>query len=291
MRTILLIATAMLASGTMADSAPAFDCLIEPHLLIDVNSSVQGKIGTIYVERSDPVQQGQVLVELESAVEKATVELARARLQMDAELKTRQVSQAFANRKLVRFDDLYREDVVSLQKQDEVKTEAVLAGLQLEQARENMTIAGLELKRAEAVLEQHTVKSPITGVVVERYKSAGEFVEDEPILRLAQLNPLNVEVILPASLFGTIKTGMQASVTPETPGDTGYPAEVAIVDRIVDASSGTFGVRLELANPDYSIPGGLKCMVSFQPDADSMQTETDKPPVTTTTAPELAASR
>ena len=266
MRTTLLIATAMLASSALADSSSAFDCLIEPHRVVDVNSAVQGKLGSIHVERSDPVQQGQVLVELESAVEKATVELARARLQMDAEIKTRQVSRAFANRKLVRFDDLYKEDVVSLQKQDEVKTEAVLAGLQLQQARENMTIAELELKRAEAVLEQRTVKSPVTGVVVERYKSPGEFVEDEPILRLAQLDPLNVEVILPATLFGTIRQGMSASIMPEAPRDSTYTAHVTIVDRVVDASSGTFGVRLELPNPDYALPGGLKCLVEFEPD-------------------------
>lgn len=289
MKMSLLIATAILASGVRAEDAAVFDCLIEPHRVVEVNSAVQGKINRIHAERSDPVQEGQVLVELESAVEKATVELARARLQMDSELKTRQVSQAFANRKLVRFDDLYREDVVSLQKQDEVKTEAVLAGLQLQQARENLTIAGLELKRAEALLEQRTVRSPISGIVVERYKSAGEFVEDEPILRLAQLNPLNVEVILPASLFGTITTGMRASVIPETPGNNSYPASVSIVDRIVDASSGTFGVRLELANPDNKIPGGLKCLVRFEP-ADPPQ-HTLAPAALSAPTPELAASR
>lgn len=289
MKTTLLIILVMLSTGVMADDTQAFDCLIEPHRVVDVNSAVQGKIGSIQAERSDPVQQGQVLAELESAVEKATVELARARMQMDAELKTRQVSQAFANRKLVRFDDLYKEDVVSLQKQDEVKTEAVLAGLQLEQARENMTIAGLELKRAEALLDQRIVKSPITGVVVERYKSAGEFVEDEPILRIAQLNPLNVEVILPASMFGTIKSGMQASVVPETSGNSSYQAEVTIVDRVVDASSGTFGVRLELANPDNRIPGGLKCLVSFPSESESMHT--DNSPTVSGTTPQLAATR
>jgi len=259
--------TTLLASTAMADEMSTFDCLIEPHRVIEVNSSVQGKIASISVERSDPVEQGQVLIELDSDVEKATVELARARLGMDSELKTRQVSRAFAKRKLVRFDDLYREDVVSQQKQDEVKTEAVLAGLQLKQAGENMQVAVLELKRAEAILNQRTVRSPLSGVVVERYKSPGEFVEDEPILRLAQLDPLNVEVILPAELFGTIKQGMSARVMPEAPRDSTYTAVVTIVDRVIDASSGTFGIRLELPNPDYALPGGLKCLVDFGNDS------------------------
>lgn len=261
MKNFLALALSMLASSAGATSI--YDCLIEPHMVVDVNSSVEGKISRIDVERSDLVERGQTLVELESEVEKATVELAQARVRMDAEYRTRQVSRNFAKRKLVRFDDLYHEDVVSLQKQDEVKTEAVLAGLQLEQEREKREVAELELKRAIAILDQRTVKSPITGVVVDRFKSPGEFVEDEPILRLAQLNPLNVEVILPASMFGTITPGMQASVVPEAPRNNTYMARVTIVDRIVDASSGTFGVRLELQNPDYALPGGLKCMVEF----------------------------
>ena len=44
----------------------------------------------------------------------------------------------------------------------------------------------------------------------------------------------------------------------------GAPARVTVVDRVVDAASGTFGVRLELPNPDYRLPAGLKCKVRFE---------------------------
>jgi hypothetical protein len=40
-------------------------------------------------------------------------------------------------------------------------------------------------------------------------------------------------------------------------------ATVKIVDRVIDARSGTFGVRLELPNSDYTIPSGLHCQVRF----------------------------
>ncbi len=42
-----------------------------------------------------------------------------------------------------------------------------------------------------------------------------------------------------------------------------YWARVAIVDGVMDAASGTFGVRLILQNPDYCVPAGLKCQVDF----------------------------
>jgi RND family efflux transporter MFP subunit len=282
----LLLAMACLAATAVAEEQREFDCLIEPHMVVEINSSVQGKIDAITVEKSDLVEQGQTLVELESAVERATVELARARTQLQAEYRTNKVSYQFAKRKLGRFDTLYNDEVVPLHNKDEVETEKNLAALKIMEAKEKKTLAELELKRAVELLDQRTVKSPITGVVVERYKSPGEFVEDEPILQLAQLDPLNVEVIMPASLFGSITPGMTGKVFPEAPRNASYKADVKIVDRIVDASSGTFSVRLELPNPDYKIPGGLKCQVKFGPGLKSTHTNNsrtaDKPALVST---------
>jgi len=253
--------------AALALSVPAmasdYDCLMEPYRTVEIRSSVDGRIESINFERSDTVKAGQPLVVFESEVEKATVELARAKAAMTAELNSSKVSQQFAARKLGRFGGLAEEGVVAEQTRDEVETEAALAKLQITQARENQYLAKLELARAVAVLNQHTITSPIDGVVVERFKSVGEYPDDGPILTLAQLDPLSVEVLLPASQFGSIKPGMQARVAPEAPLSGSYMAKVKIVDSVVDASSGMFGVRLELPNPDHKLPGGLRCTVSF----------------------------
>jgi multidrug efflux pump subunit AcrA (membrane-fusion protein) len=82
-------------------------------------------------------------------------------------------------------------------------------------------------------------------------------------MKIAQIDPLNVEVIVPVARFASIKVGMRAKVIPEAPIVDQYMAEVTIVDRVIDAASGTFGVRLELPNPNYRIPAGLKCKVIF----------------------------
>lgn len=275
MKTVLLkMALLLLPALALPVSAGSYeyDCMMEPHRIVEIKSAVNSPIDTISVERSDFVSAGQPLVVFRSDVEKAAVELARARAEMKAELDSSRVSHRFAIRKMGRFDGLEEEGVVAVQAKDEVETEAALARLQIVQAVENRHLAELELERATAVLDQHTVTSPISGIVVERFKSPGEFAEDAPIMKLAQLDPLNVEVLLPASRFGSIRPGMKARVSPESPIDGSYDAEVKIVDRVVDASSGTFGVRLELPNPDNKLPAGLKCTVSFSaaaPVADS----------------------
>ena len=93
--------------------------------------------------------------------------------------------------------------------------------------------------------------------------SPGEVVDEDTILRIAQIDPLRVEVVLPAARFGTVQKGMKAAVVPEMPGDQIHVAAVSLVDLVIDAASGTFGARLELPNPDHSIPGGLHCQVRF----------------------------
>ena len=84
-----------------------------------------------------------------------------------------------------------------------------------------------------------------------------------PILKMAQIHPLRVEVVLPVTLYNSIKQGSAAEVEAEAPTKGRYKANVQIVDKVVDSASGTFGVRPELPNPGGSIPAGVKCRVFF----------------------------
>jgi multidrug efflux pump subunit AcrA (membrane-fusion protein) len=127
----------------------------------------------------------------------------------------------------------------------------------------NRRLADLELQRTTAEVALRTIKSPVNGVVVERFMHPGEFPKQEKILKIAQINPLRVEAYAPVAMLGKITVGMAAHVKPEPPLTSEYAAKVTVVDRLVDAASGTFGVRLELPNPDLKLPAGLKCSVWF----------------------------
>ena len=254
---------AAVASEAGANSDATFDCVIQPTEVVELSSSVSGIIGAVNVDRSDPVEIGQVVAQLQSDVEQAQVELSKQRAGFEGEIESKRASLGFARRNQERTQKLYTKKAVPFGVLDEAKTDAVLAATELRTAQQNRRMAELELARAEATLALRTVRSPISGVVMERLKSAGEFVEDKPILRIAQIDPLRVEVIVPVGKFGTITTGMRAEVTPELTRKRKYIAEVTIVDKVVDAASGTFGVRLELPNPGNFIPGGLRCSLTF----------------------------
>ncbi len=238
-------------------------CIISPFESVEIGSPVTGLIKKIHVEWSDFVEEGQVLVELESSAEVAAVQLARAQSEMNEEIKSREETALMMERRRVRLTQLYEQNAVSLDLREEVETDAKVARFELRQAHADKRLAALQLDHALALFRRRTIRSPLTGVVVERMLSPGERVEDEAILTIAQIDPLRVDVILPSSAFGSVTVGMRATVIPEYPSDTVHVAPVTIVDRVIDAASGTFGVQLELPNPEYNIPVGLHCQVRF----------------------------
>ncbi len=244
---------------------PQLDCVIEPSEIVDVGSAVPGVVESIQADRSDLVKKGAILAELESSVEQATLDLAKARAELNTSIELRQESAALGYLTHKRNESLLKKSAISVQDMDQLKTEARIAELQVKQEQDNKLIAGLEYQRAAAILQRRIIRSPVDGVVVDRFKAIGEYVEDEPVLRVAQLDPLFVEVIVPVEFLGKITPGMQAEVIAEVPGFEAQQATVERIDRVADAASGTYGVRLLLPNPHYRIPAGLRCRLGFTP--------------------------
>jgi RND family efflux transporter MFP subunit len=258
------LAAGLLVSEVETARAGGLACVIKPSAEVAIASPVEGLIQSVPVERGDWVNKGQVVAMLESSLEEATVALARGKAEQEAALKSSQTKIAFSGRKLERAMDLFKSNSIARHEVDEAQTEKDLAEMSYLEAKENKTQAELELQRATAALRLRTIRSPINGIVVERFLSPGELARQAPILKLAQVDPLRVEVFAPLALLGKIKPDMKAAIIPEGAEQKRYAAIVTVVNRVVDSASGTFGVRLEMPNPDNNLPAGLSCTVDFQ---------------------------
>jgi RND family efflux transporter MFP subunit len=246
-----------------ADELNGLDCLVQPYATAELSSSVTGVIESINVDRSDTVHKGQILASLESDVEQVKYKMAQARAKYDGELESSKINLGFSDREYKRISELYREKVVSLSEKEKTEASLELAKFEYDRVRHENEVLDLELELARANLELRRIISPIDGIVVDRYMMPGEYVENKPVLKVAQLQPLRIEVIASVHDFGRIHTGMHARVVPEI-GEYGeLVAEVVLVDKMIDAASGTFGVRLLLDNRDLAVPGGLKCRLEF----------------------------
>jgi RND family efflux transporter MFP subunit len=262
---LALIALTFVSQQVPIAHGETLDCLIKPYVMVHVSSAVEGILDTVTVDRGDLVQEGQVLAKLKSAAEQAAVALYRARAAMQAPIKINQTRLELSARQHARNKTLHKDDLITANEMDETKTAKRLAELELSKSRENQRMAKFELQRAMAELSRRTITSPIAGTVVERLRHPGEFADDKPILTLAQLHPLRIEVFVPIAHINDVAVGMRAEVTPESPVGGVYEANATAVDRVADAASGTFGVRLELPNPSYDLPAGLKCKLRFLP--------------------------
>lgn len=210
-------------------------CLLEPSLEAELSSEVPGVVRQLKVQRGDVIKKGQVLMTLNSSVEKAALDTARAKLD-------------FARRKVKRNEELYRKNLISDHEQDEMLTE--------------QRLAQFLAKEAQVRLKQRETRSPFAGVVVERLKEPGEFVDDMPFLKVVSLNPLHAEVVIEAQYYGQVSKGMPVILFADGQGD-GFPGEVKILDPVIDAASNTFAVTVELDNEGQALAAGVRCRVEF----------------------------
>lgn len=251
---------AWLALGTVpAAAAQSMGCLIEPQQVAEVGAPMIGIIESMLVDRGDRVVRGQVMARLRSDVEQAALAVADSRAQAEADEQAARTSLDFARQKLERARYLLARKFISQQGLDQASTEYELARQKSAQAVEQKRTVLRELELAQAQLSQRVIRSPFDGIVAERYLSVGERVEEKPLFRVAKINPLKVQVVVPAMFYGKIKPGASASVQPQLPEAAAVDGRVTLVDKIIDGSSNTFRVQLELPNPRFAIPAGLRC--------------------------------
>lgn len=268
---LLLLSSAALAQAPKPAAAPAaangFDCLIEPNQRIEIRSPTNALIDKILVERGSAVRAGDTLVLLDGSVEREALAGAQQRAESEAELRVARARADYAREKFRRREDLREQHYITAQDRDEAQAELRVAEAELALAVDNRRLAGIESRRLDAVLKQRALKAPFSGVVTDRLQNPGELAftgeGSRPILKMAQTNPLRVEVVLPVSVLGQIKAGRPAEITPESPLKGSWQAQVKVVDRVMDSASGSFGVRLELPNPGGDIPAGVRCKVRF----------------------------
>lgn len=258
-------AALLLAPGAQAaDGGRAYRCVIEPAVTVQLGSPVPGLLANVPVARGDTVTEGQLVAELDRQLEQATLDLNRLRAENTAPVKAARARLGLDAKQLERAEELHRRKVTAAETVDERRAAVEVRRQELREVELERRIRAQEVARSEVLVEQRLVHSPIDGVVTEKRLSAGEFVHQEAyIVEIAKLDPLHVEAYLPIALYERVQVGMGAVVTPQAPLDGRHEAKVTVVDKVLDAASGTFGVRLEVPNADMALPAGIHCRVRF----------------------------
>jgi len=264
MKNLIFLSVVILFSNNIsASTSVELDCLVKPEVYIDLSSSTNSVIESLLVGAGDDIRKGQSLVKLEASVERAQVELAKQKVAAISDIEHRKEKRNYIKLNNQRIRALYANQSISLFDRDKSDTELVVANIELVKARDKRKIMRLELDLAQARLNLKTIRSPIDGLVADLYLVSGESVKDRPIMKLAKINPLRVELIAATEYFGLITSGMKVEIRPERPTNKSFVATVSVVDQLIDPASGTFTVRMTLPNANNELIGGVNCLAIF----------------------------
>lgn len=137
-------------------------------------------------------------------------------------------------------------------------------GLTLQASRERLQLLGLEPRQVAQIEQQGrindllTIPAPVSGVVMERLVSVGDYVETgTPLYRLADLSSLWAQLEVYESDLQWLQPGQPAHLTAQAlPGEQ-FHGSVAFIEPVLGDRTRTTRIRVEVANPEGSLKPGM----------------------------------
>ena len=199
--------------------------------------TASGLVTRVAFEAGQRVEAGVVLVELDSASERAAVREAESEL---ANLRL-QVGRA-----------------------ETLRAQRLLSAADLDDLRSRLGVAEARLEAARSQLQRRLILAPFGGVVGLRNINLGDFVDSNTTLTtLDDLDAVELEFRIPERYFRAVRAGQAVAATSVAfPGQT-FAGVVREVDTRIDTATRSFRVRAELPNPDALLPDGLFMAVSL----------------------------
>jgi len=215
----------------------------------DLTTQVDGLVLSMKVDLGDRVEQGDVLLELDSRITRLELERLRARRE-EAQLAYDDARRlADEGRRLITDRNISKS-----QYESRLATEA------REEAR--LRQLDIELRKQQVTLERHGLRAPFSGVIGRKSTEIGEWMNaGSPAFQLVQMDPLRVQVNIPERYYREVGPGTPVAITVDA-----FPGKVisARVDSVV-ASAGTqtrsFLAWLDIPNTDYQLAPGMSAHV------------------------------
>jgi len=278
---------------------------------IRIAAAMTGRLAEVLLDEGAPVRRGQVVASLENADHLARVQAAEAgvaiaqaalervingarpseRAQAAAAVREAQAVLTRAERELIRQQGLADRRLGSGQDLDNAGSNLDVARAQLarssaqlevvdsparadEQAKAEaeLVLARAQLALAQAVYEKSQVRSPIDGVVLRRFRRAGEQVTemaDTPILAVGDIAHLRVRAEVDEGDIALLRLGADAYVQADAYGDRRFPGKIGRIGSLMGRKQVASDDPAELKDtrvlevlidlePGVALPAGLR---------------------------------
>jgi RND family efflux transporter MFP subunit len=228
---------------------------------VDVSALRDGPVVSILAQPGTVVHQGQLLAKLDDRQISADVDAAAAKVRsIEANLKNWQAETKVLQADRDRAEKLYAAQVIAKEELEHVQYKQQADEFEVQREAESLNSARATLTSLELEHEKTSIVAPFDGIVARRYVRIGQkVVPGDRLFWVSAMAPLQVKFTLPERLLGAVKKGQTVSVvSADSPAATRHSAKVIDVSPVVDPSSGTIEVlvQIEGAAPDL-LPGML----------------------------------
>jgi cobalt-zinc-cadmium efflux system membrane fusion protein len=226
--------------------APA-KVLIPPNNEYVVSASQSGIVNQLNASLGDEVKKGDVLAQIDSP---NLLSLQSNYLKASSTLQ-------LANSAYQRDKMLAKDGIIANRRVQETQSQFNTATLDVQEAKRILEISG---GSASGQLNSHlAIRSPISGVVIERMVVAGTRIDNlTPLYRVANLNTLWLEIAIPQERISDIKIGDQVDIE-----NTEFNAEISLIGQSVNSENQTVLARAVVKNAPKQIRAGQKLNVQI----------------------------
>jgi membrane fusion protein (multidrug efflux system) len=209
---------------------------------VTVASEVPGTITEIAFKSGQMVKTGDLLVRLDTSIERA------------------QLASAVASAKLADID---------YQRKKNLPPTAAVSAADVDAAAAKASQAAADVANFKAVIARKTIRAPFSGRVGIRDVDLGEVLQPgTPIVSLQSSDPIYVDFSLPQQVLSLIEPGHTATISTDGFPDRTWEGTVEVIDTEVDIGTRNFDVRAIVANPDGKLRTGMFVDVTVvQPEA------------------------
>ena len=230
---------------------------LNPVVLVSVGTQVSGTVRKLYVDFNDKVEAGQPLLELDAALLTAQVK------QTEASVANASAALELAQANEARMKSLFAQEYVSKQEYETSRQALKSATAQLALAR-----ASLEKDRVN--LANTTIRSPVSGVVVDRVVDLGQTVaasfQTPVLIKIAQdLSEMRIDTSFAEADIGNLREGQKARFTVDAFPNRSFNGEVQQIrlNPTNQQNVVTYNVRVSVANKDQALLPGMTAYVSI----------------------------
>ena len=204
---------------------------LETEVQTDVFSRIQGIVKKIHHDVGDYVTKNSVLMELEAdeyvlAEERASLNYKKQKADFE------------------RLQQMYSEDLLSKE--------------EFEQAR--FTTEGLKIdwEQAKLNLSYTAIKSPISGVIGDRFRKPGDRIQpSDKLFSVINTEEMIATVYVPEKEINRVKIGQTAYITSDNLKDKRFTGWLKRVSPVIDPASGTFKVTIGVKNVGNVLRAGM----------------------------------